>query len=97
MTSPAQALQAEAHRLADVLSGRIAGASRGPVWADVTTVTAGGARGGVAALVKVTRLGTEVIATGGYPNSYTPQVGDRVLVQYVDNQLVILMHPVGQP
>lgn len=88
-------VQVQAHRLADHLSSVIPPDGR-PHFADVTTVTAGAARGGTA-LVKVTRFGAEVVASGGYINPYTPVVGDRVICQSVDNQLVILGKVIGQP
>lgn len=92
MTNP---VEVEARRLADHLSSVIPRDGR-PVFADVTTVTAGAASDGNA-LVKVTRFDSEVTATGGYANSYTPGVGDRVLCQYVDNQLFIHGKAIGQP
>lgn len=92
MTNP---VQVEAYRLADHLSTIIPPDGR-PHFADVTAVAAGaGQHGG--AIVTVTRLGAATVASGGYLNPYTPLVGDRVVCQIIDNQLVILGRAIGQP
>lgn len=90
MTAPSP-VHAEARKLADHLSTIIAAADEPPTVGTVTTATTAGA------IVKVTRFGKEQVAGGGYLNSYTPTVGDRVLCVVVDAQLIVLGKLIGQP
>lgn len=85
MSSP---VHTEARRLADHL-GTIIPRDSSPFFATVSDVTSG--------VVTVTRFGTQLLAGGGYPNSYTPQVNDRVKCSYVDGQLCVDGKYIGQP
>lgn len=87
---------AAARRVADLNSARLRDAAGGGLHrATVTTVIPGGASDGNA-LVSVTWRGTE-LAVAGYPDSYTPVVGHRVLIAIADDQLEIFHRSVGSP
>lgn len=60
--------------------------------ATVTSVTSGGGGGG--SLVQITYRGVQV-RSGGYVNSYTPAVNDRVICLSVDAQPIILGRIIG--
>lgn len=60
--------------------------------ATVASVTAGGGGGG--SKVQITYRGAQV-RVGGYVNSYTPTVNDRVICVSVDSQPVILGRIIG--
>jgi hypothetical protein len=91
------ALARAVRRLADQQSAKVAAVPAARLFrAEVTTVTAKGARDGVAAAVKVTWRGQELQVTD-YPDSYTPSVGHWVLCAAVDGSLSILHRGVGHP
>lgn len=97
MTELSREATQAARRWADHNSARINDAGQGPFfYADVTTVTAGGAADGTHALVKVTYRDRET-DVNGYPDTYTPAVGHRVVCALVRNQLEIFHHSVGAP
>lgn len=84
-------------RFADQQSTRIAAARTADAfYGTVTTVTPGASVDGLA-VVGVTYRGVEMTAVG-YPDSYTPAVGHRVLcLLTTDSQLAILHRSVGAP
>ena len=84
-----------ARRLADQQKALATAQPTGRFWATITTFTPNGASDG-GDLVKVTYQGTEVTAAC-YLYPYTPAIGDRVLCEYVESQLVVDGKPLGTP
>jgi hypothetical protein len=78
----------ESARLAEVPATRL-------LYADVSAVTEGAASDGNGLVTVSWRGGEYTVA--GYPDSYTPAVGHRVLCALVEAQLVILHHSIGGP
>lgn len=96
MASPSRRVRAAAVRVADQQSSRLAEMPNGRhLRATVQAVVAGGAADGNA-LVTVTYRGENRLVNG-YPDSYTPVVGHRVLCVVVDMQLSILHRSIGTP
>lgn len=96
MAVPSRELAQAARRFADRNSARLADvAGARLIITTVQTVTVGGASDGNA-LVTVLWRGQE-ITTAGYPASYTPTVGDRVLCALVESQLLVVLPIIGQP
>lgn len=97
MTAPSRQLARAARQLADQQSARIAAMDSGSsFYATVSDVSAGASIEGQA-VVKVSYRGTDTTAAG-YPDSYTPVVGHRVLCLVTrDHQLAILHRSIGSP
>jgi hypothetical protein len=98
LTDPARRKAQAARAFADANTARIVEADSGDFFhADVTAVAPGKAKDGVHALVQVTyRLQTTTAA--GYPDFYTPAVGDRVFCAVTKyHSLEILHRSVGEP
>lgn len=95
MTSPR--LQRAAFQFADRNSERLADLDSGATFYATVTTVAAGAAGDRNALVQVTYRG-RANTCAGYPDGYTPAVGDRVLCLITrDHQLAILHRAVGAP
>ena len=98
MTQPSAALARVARQFADRTSARINATDTGSIfYATVTTVAAKQAGNKVDALVQVTYRG-QAATVAGYPDTYTPAIGHRVLCVITrDHQLAILHRSIGAP
>lgn len=96
MTVPARDLARAARRFADQTTGRLADIpDTRQILATVSAITPGAAQAGFN-LVTVTWRGQEVL-TSGYAAGSTLAVGNRVVCDYVDGQLIIAYRVVGVP
>lgn len=96
MTEPSRLLAQATRRFADQQSAKLEDLPNDRhLRATVTTVNPGAGAGGGTTVTVTWRGGEYLVA--GYPDSYTPAVGHRVLCVIVGDQLEILHRSIGGP